>query len=495
MSAAAPAKAIDVKVSGYWDFAFGWVTNNNFHKSVANRKDSRASDPFEARQRVRVQTNFIASENLQALLLVEIGDLDWGRARGNSGRGSGGALDADGVNIETKRAFLDWIVPNTSISVRMGIQNFAFPFSPHMGCNPVFDADVAGIVVSSPVTDWLSLTAAWLRPFDHDANDGDRSLDDEVDLFALIMPMRAGQYGSFTPYFMYGFMGGSSGYLDYIYGTTHDNRNYTQNSHFKSWWVGANLSLEAFDPLLLSVDAMYGRSNGVDISGWRDPVTGASYVKGPGSQNYDNSMISGNQLSSRGWYIGATLDYKLDCFTPGVFGWYASGDDDDAKKTGRLGRLPVVGTDGSFGPTSFGSHNFIIVGNAANKGTVMSTGMGTWGVGIQVADISVIEDLTHTLRFTYYRGTNDADLVKNNGGSPLMPYTDKFYLTDKDYIFEINFDHKYKIYENLTAIVQLGYIRLHADEDTWAGGGNALNHGSKENQNSFKAELAFRYSF
>jgi len=76
-----------------------------------------------------------------------------------------------------------------------------------------------------------------------------------------------------------------------------------------------------------------------------------------------------------------------------------------------------------------------------------------------------------------------------------MPYTDKFYLTDKDYALEVNFDHHYKIYENLTGILQLGYIRLHADKDTWAGGSNALNHGSKEKQNSFKAELAFRYTF
>lgn len=337
LSAVAPANAVDIKVSGYWDFAFGWVTDNNFRKSVANRSSSRASDPFEARQRIRVQTNFIASENLQALVIFEIGDLDWGRARGNSGRSSGGALDADGVNVETKHAYLEWLIPNTPVAVRMGIQNFPFPFSLHMGCNPVFNADVAGIIASSPVTGWLDVTAAWLRPFDYSENDGNRSLDDEVDLFAVSLVARASGYGTFTPYFMYGFMGGNSGYLDYTYAGTEENRNRTQNSHFKSWWLGTNIAVDMLDPLLLNVDAIYGRSNNADVSDWRDPATGAGYARGPGSQYYANSMISGNHLGTRGWYVGATLDYKLDSLTPGIFGWYSSGDDDDAKQTGRLG--------------------------------------------------------------------------------------------------------------------------------------------------------------
>ena len=233
------AGAIDIKVSGYWDFAFGWVTNNNFHESVANKNGTEANDPFEARQRVRTQINFIASEYLQAVLMFEIGDIDWGRDNGKSGRSSGGGLDADGVNVETKRAYMEWLIPNTSVAVSMGLQGVALPFAPHMGCNPVFYADVAGIVVNSPVTDWLSATAFWVRPFDMYANDssaglGDTNLSDEVDLFALLLPMTLDGYGKVTPYFMYGFMGGNSGYIDYTYGTRYDNKNLSESASFRS---------------------------------------------------------------------------------------------------------------------------------------------------------------------------------------------------------------------------------------------------------------------
>lgn len=503
VAAAGTARAVDVKVSGYWDFAFGWVTNSNFRESVANRKNAASADTFEARQRIRVQTNFIASEYLQAVIMIEIGDIDWGRNRGNSngaGRGAGGALDTDGVNIETKRAYLEWLIPNTQVGVTMGLQGVTFPFAPHMGCNPVFMADVAGVVVSTPVTDWLSATAFWGRPFDAYNNDaeagfGDHSFSDETDVFALLLPMNFNGFGAITPYAMYGFMGGNSGYIDYIYGAGSTNRNSSPDASFRSWWLGANLSFTMLDPLAFNLDVIYGRSNNADISGWRDPATGNGYAQGPGWQYYAHSQINGGSVSTSGWYIGGTLDYKLDFMTPGIFAWWSSGDKAGAENSGRLGRLPVLGTDGSFGPTSFGSHNFIYIANAQNKGTVMSTGMGTWGVGVQAADISFFEDLTHTIRVTYYSGTNDSEIVKRTGGSPLMPYTDKFYLTDKDHLIEVNFDSYYKIYENLLCIVQLGYIRLEADKDTWAGGNNALNHGGKEGENSVKAQVAFRYSF
>ncbi len=65
--------------------------------------------------------------------------------------------------------------------------------------NMVFGADVAGIVVNSPVTDWLGATAFWIRPFDswrNDNNDADDeffgnqdNLNDEMDVFGLVLPL------------------------------------------------------------------------------------------------------------------------------------------------------------------------------------------------------------------------------------------------------------------------------------------------------------------
>ena len=105
--------------------------------------------------------------------------------------------------------------------------------------------------------------------------------------------------------------------------------------------------------------------------------------------------------------------------------------------------------------------------------------------------MSFIEDLKHTLRVAYYKGTNNVDSVRSSGRY-LQWSADRFYLTDEDYVWEVNFDHQYKIYENLTAVLELGWLRLHADGDTW---GNHATSGLKDNDNAYKAQLAFRYSF
>ena len=465
------ADGIDIKVKGQWDFAFGWSDNTRFVDNVHGDRGRRDDDNWIARHRIRTQINFITSEYLQGVLMFEIGNLDWGRANGNSGRSSGGALDADGVNIETKRAFLDWIIPNTEISVRMGIQGVKLPSTP-MGSG-IFDADVAGVVVSSPVTDWMSITGFWLRPFDAYSNDsdagwgGDRHYDDETDIFGVILPF-TGDGWSFSPWGMYSWVGANSGIYDYLFRGSSVNTVSAQNSHTKAWWAGAHLELTLLDPFVFNIDGAYGRINRADLDG---------LVAGPRT-NY----------GTKGWFIAATLDYKLDWGTPGIFGWYGSGDDDDALDDGMLGRLPTLGTDQGFQATSFGMAGTCSIGTDS---VVNITGTGTWGIGIKIADVSFIEDLSHTLRFAYYQGTNDHDLVKKNGGNSVLKYAaDGLYLTDKDSVYEVNFDHTYKIYENLTAVLELGWLHLDADRGTWGRTGN-----KDETSDAWKAQVMFQYKF
>ena len=492
----AKADGIDVKVKGQWDFAFGWTNNKKFRKSYMGSaihgdgyERPRDYDNFIARQRIRTQVNFITSEYLQGVLMFEIGSIDWGN------KGTGGALDTDGVNVETKRAYLDWIIPNTEISVRMGLQGVALPATP-MG-SPVLEADVAGVVIASPITDWLSVSLMWLRPFDIDYNDGASlnpgkrdDLSDETDIFGIVLPFEF-EGVAFTPWFLYGFIGANSGYYDYLF----DSDRYEQDgtaiiqhqARSKGWWLGAHLELSLFEPLLLNLEGVYGNISKTDL-------TNLGLYQGIPA----NGEL--HQFKMSGWYIGATLDYQLDCMTPGIFGWYASGDNLDDFNDGRIGRLPMVGIDGgNFSATTFGAAGYFGVGNGDDWDTVMGSPAGTWGVGLQLADISFIEDLTHTLRVAYYRGTNDSALVEQKGGYYAPKFTsDALYLTDKDYVWEVNFDHHYQIYDNLEMVVELGWLRLHSDKDTWASdglGGHAQTKGLKGSDNAWKGEVNFRYSF
>lgn len=515
----AKVDGLDIKVRGQWDFSFGWVHNRNFEDSVHGNTGRHNQDSFEARQRIRTQINFITSEYLQAVLMFEIGGLDWGRTSDrNTGPQSGGSLDADGVNIKTKRAYIDWIIPQSSISVRMGIQGLTLPSTP-MG-SPLFDADVAGIMISSPIADWLSATAFWIRPFDpyQFSNDdhntvypnADDHFSDEVDIFGLILPMN-GEGWSVTPWFMYGFIGANSGVYDYMYGTSvftgNDKFQNTvgtdaywsdgaENSSTHGLWLGAHLELTKFDPWVLNLEAIYGRLG-------RANLRGLGWFVG---DELNRNWVGDCNIRTSGWFLGATLDYKLDFGTPGIFAWWASGDKANAYHDGSLGRLPAFGNDGgSFSATSFGMSGYYGIGNGGDSNLVTGTGLGTMGIGIQLADFSFIEDLSHTLRFAYYRGTNDPNVIKNgnDGWWPLKYSADALYLTKEDNVFEVNFDHKYRIYQNLEAVLELGYLRLHADKDTWSGRKDRMSgfHNQRninykeESENAWKAELNFRYEF
>ena len=466
LGTAAQADGIDVKVKGEWDFAFGWANNTSF------RKDARDDDNIIARQRIRTQINFISSEYIQGVLMFEIGDINWGHGGDNVnskvGQGSGGNLDADGVNVETKRAYLDWIIPNTEVSVRMGIQGVSLPMA-NGYCNPVFSADVAGIVVNTPITEMFGLTTFWLRPFNRNLNDGAHNyLNDEMDMFGMTLPI-TGDGWSVTPWGMYSRVGNASEYFDYFGVGVDTNGNANLNTGSNAWWAGASTQIDIWDPLSIGFDVMYGHMGKSDVD-----------ITNPAAKS------GFSDFGTRGWFLEAALNYKMDWGTPGIFGWYATGDDYDDVKDGQFGRIPVVGVDDGFGPTTFGFPGGYNIGTDT---IVSGTGAGTWGVGLQIADVSFIEDLSHTLRVAYYRGTNDNDVIKKRGGNDDdMPYTggETLYLTTKDYAWEVNFDHQYKIYENLTAALELGYINLHLDSDTWT---------EHKTDDAWKAQVLFRYEF
>ncbi|MDR2124150.1 MAG: outer membrane homotrimeric porin [Desulfovibrio sp.] len=500
-STGARADGVDVKVKGEWDFSFGWTGNFGFTHSVHGDAYGNGEDSGYAQQRIRTQIDFVISENLSAVYGIQVGTITWGRSEGNIGAESGGAMDADGVNLATHLAYLDWMIPSTDIQVRMGIQGIALPSTP-MG-TPVLDSQVAGIAVSTPLTDWLGLTAMWLRPYDAYAGDaaGGNPRFDEMDIFGLVLPIDIEPAGlKVTPWFLYSLVGAGSGYYDHLF-TGEDNTvgvdpedgngnlldaSSARGSRTSVFWIGTHMEFSLLDPLVFNVEAIYGKLRQTDVTG----------LLGVNEDENDLALPAGYRLGTSGWFIGATLDYTLEIgedfsMTPGIFGWWASGDNSSAGETGKLGRLPTLSQgNGGFAPTTFGAAGTFSIGRDT---AVTATGLGTWGIGVQLADISFIEDLSHTLRFAYYKGTNSSEGVRNNGYESVFKYdSDGLYLTDKDHVFEVNFDHSYAIYENLTAVLELGWLHLSADRDTWRG---ADDDTGSTGQNAWKAQLTLQFSF
>ena len=497
--AATGASAIDFKAKGQWLFGFA-AANDDLTSKKDNRK-SDDGDDFSAIQRIRMQLDAVASESLSGTLYFEIGNQNWGR------QDQGGALGADGNNvIKVKRAYLDWLVPNTDLKFRMGLQGVVLPNK--AGGSAVMDTDVAGVTASYTFNENVALTALWARPFnDNFTTDGTgnkydhANYLDNMDLFALMLDLKFDGVQA-TPWVMYGAAGRNAWdainggqYNDgnpamtmnpYMSGFNHVPLGYDQfgdpiygynpssNLYGSMFWAGLPVAITLWDPLNIEFDINYGY---VESYGRFDVY----------KRNNVNDIRRG-KLQREGWLAKALVEYKMDWGVPGVFGWYASGDDGNVKNGSE--RMPSIAPMGNF--TSFmGDGNLGWWLNDYNTSYA-----GTWGIGLQIRDMSFMEDLKHTFRVAYWGGTNSPSMVKymdssyawDNGAGVEGPY-----LTTNDGLLEFNLVNTYQIYENLQLNLELGYVVNMIDQDTWKHSTYNTNQFSK--QDMWKAQLVFAYSF
>ena len=459
LGAAITAKAdTEVKISGRMDFAIGWMDNYDF----GDRLNDVSEDGFVTRERVRTQFEFIANENVRGVLQFEIGESAFGNPNARFD------LSGDGVNVETKHAYLQFNIPNTDLLVSIGLQALTVP---GVWGSQVFDDDVAALVMSYPINDMFTVVAFWARPYDLNS-DTDNTQNgtslrtvqnewDEYDLFGLLVPITVKGVLNVTPYFLYGTLG--CDVVGSVAGGTISGRNEAQgllslgpltnqfnaardlfdSENLETWWAGMNFKLTYFDPFTFAFDVIYG-----DV--------------------WDNDEI----LQREGWFFAAEAAYKMDFMTIALGGWYGTGEDGDP--TNGSERFPTARP--SFKPTSMGFDGSSLLGTGSFS-ELMSQGYGdnggTWGLVLALRNISFIDDLTHTLRVAYYQGTNSPGCLHDDSAA-FGPYVNYAYgnmnmimLTSKDFAWEINFDHKYQIYENLAAYCEMGMVDITRSKKPW----------------------------
>ena len=495
LGAASGARAIDFKASGEWLVGFG-LGDGSLIKDVNDQKRHH-DDTFNAGQRVRLQLDAVASETLSGTVFFEIGDQMWGQSE------SGGALGADSTSVvKLKNAYIDWMVPNTDLKLRMGLQAVALPNV--AGGSAIMDGDAAAVVASYQFNENVGLTALWMRPLNDNYTgtnadgeaygNGYKNYLDNMDLFALMLPLKFDGV-ELTPWAMYGLQGKNTrfneggvetadGALNVTLPGYYPGMNFgpgglghTGKSYGSMFWAGLPVAITAFDPLNIEFDINYG------------------YVEAMG--RYDVlkrgvESVLGNS-KREGWLVKALVEYKMDWGTPGIFGWYASGDDGNVKNGSE--RLPSIAGSGNF--TSFMGDGNLAWGTGYNFYDNNLTYAGTWGVGLQIADVSFVEDLKHTFRVAYWGGTNSPSMVKYMGSAVAWDDTtavqDGPYLTTSDGLLEFNLVNSWQIYENLEANLELGYIINMMDRDTWDKSYVSDRNWSK--QDAWKAQLIFAYSF
>jgi hypothetical protein len=171
LTVAAPAMALEFKFGA--QYRVRWTTGTNIASAPNVFRDIPNSNPRSVQLRVR--PIFDVSDdngNIQARLRLEVGDIEFGNGGGPSGEtngvslsgggtrfgpSSGGGFGADGVNVETKSAYLDWAMPfGIPLRVRAGIQPWYLPKG------LIVDEDVAGVRAYGTVKP-ISYEAFWYR--------------------------------------------------------------------------------------------------------------------------------------------------------------------------------------------------------------------------------------------------------------------------------------------------------------------------------------------
>ena len=479
LSAAHNASAVELKVSGIYDFSFSGSSNINGSRSFMDSSDYRHNmgrdlngRQFDALQRLRLGMEFVMSEQLSAFYQAQIGTFYWGGpTSGGKAESHGGALATRAANVVTRLAYLDWMVPTTSVHVRMGQQLITLPN--YVAGSPILDDPATGVVISAPVTDWLDLSGFWIRAVsDPRKNDDSEFFYDsaDVDLFGVMADMKFDVF-RLTPWAIVGHGGKdfadvanagntASGVLPFN-GMDRLTRNggiltaEADSSASTIWFAGIGGEFKPFDPLRLALDFYYSAT--------------------------DNSHAS---TERNGWYVAGLAEYKLPWFVPAIVAWYASGDDSNPTN----GSEQPLTLSGGFDPgaRAYFDGRFSI----ANTIDKCDAG-GTWGVSAQINKVSFLKDLHHDFAVTYIQGTNNRhmpDIINNQYGGSVSPAD---YLTTKDYIIEVDFNSTYSIYKNLVAVLELSYLFQDIDGNVWR---NASGEKS-DFSDAWRAALNFRYKF
>lgn len=491
------ADAIDFKAKGNWMMDFEVGNNGAFTDRTGY---NGSEDQFEAKQRVRLWLDAVASENLSGQVYFEIGTTTWGKAKNS------GALGADDTCVKVRRAYIDWMIPETDVKVRMGIQGLGLP-SYTMGKSQIMEDDVAAVTVSANFNDNVGLTAFWARPYNDNYEGGYRGRDydanymDNVDVFGLVLPLsfdgvKIAPYGviaaigpnafaGFDKDKKYGWFNNTKGtsvaQMAYgllpawgVVGSAGQGANATKlDEYATAWWAGVTADITAFDPFRIAVDFMGG---GV---------------------SWDNS-----RLNRAGWLGALLLEYKTDFGIPGLVAWYGSGDDDDlGNGSERMPYLSVSNGDNDFSNYAFDGGRYI-----AREGAIGSTMAGTWGIGLRIKDVSFVENLKHALRVNLIGGTNDEGVLKKlyrMGGVYQNPVNEKalgvgnLYMTQGDTALEIGLLNEYKMYENFTIALDANYIAMWMSDDKYGGVKKQLSgiSGDHDVRDAWNVSVNFAYEF
>jgi len=252
-----------------------------------------------------------------------------------------------------------------------------------------------------------------------------------MDTFFAALPVSQDGY-SMAPFFAYTAIGKSvridsltEGRTGYRSGFVTPNGQLDLNEdNANAYWAGTNFELTQMDPIGVKASFIYGALN-----------------------------TDEDENERAGWYADLSMNYEMENMTPEIFGFYSSGEDDDADDGSEV--MPYIYNDGltSKAPSMMiGDMTTLGITSPDTTARLQSNPVGLWSVGASLNHIQLMDRLTGTLTAAYYQGTNDEDAA--NESAPL---------SEEDSAWDVTASTHYELYENLSAICEAGYAKVDLD--------------------------------
>ncbi|WP_428561337.1 MAG: outer membrane homotrimeric porin [Solidesulfovibrio sp. DCME] len=430
----------------------------------------RTEERFQIWERFRLRTDFRANEAVQFRLGVKVEDV-WGH----------GTLTAANptASLEVYEAYLQFKWPDSAVQVTAGLQPCGFTQSSFFNGSPIFDAKATSLVVTAPlVPDRLTLVLAYTRTI-ASARTYEPNLQEvyrNQEGYALILPVTLEGFTA-KPFFDFS-VGGKGAY--YITeggwaeglisaGLLAQSPAGWKDNFINVLWAGLPLELTALDPFRFYADVLWGHV---------------------GLNEYQKNQ-------RRGWFVDAAAEYVgFGWFVPQAFGWWSTGEDSSMRNGSE--RLPVYFPghyDDKESTQAWNAGNSFLFdgGQELGKGSNMTVSpAGNWGFGVSINKVKFLDSLEQRLTAVYVRGNNAPRAIRDAnailGSNPLFVMGRD--LTVNEWIVGLNFDSKYKLYENLALVVETGWAHPGAFQTSvW---GSRLAHKAED---AWKAALGFTYTF
>lgn len=393
-------------------------------------KDASTMTVFE--QRARLFYTAKASDDLKLVTAFEM-DSSWGDNGGaTGGRGLGGGMGADSVNLETKHVYLDYNCPLTGANVKVGIQPWSDAYK-----GIFINDDLAGVFFMKKVGG-VTATAGFARLQDATRN-----------------PTTYAVTGNANP------IGKKTGDL-YVLDAKY--------SLSKDMTVGGSYYLYRNDMLYHTQDVHMVGVNAAAKVGTVDMDAFAAFQAGDDTKGKDLLAFTA-QVAAKAAVGPGTLRASL---------LYASGDDGkDAQKSSAFQNpLGYVGSSSNFYSSKMLILSRSVLNMDTDKALFMTTNNADQGIvlGTVGFDAKMNDKLDASVNIGF-----GADSQRNTTTASSSKYIGT----------ELNASVNYKLFGNLTATAEAAYVML---GDRYKGVGTRIV-GNDTPDNPYLTEIMLNYTF